>query len=172
MTEQSVTTKAQLLAAIDPAWSRLNSALGRWSEQEMTTLRDEHGWTVKDHLIHVAAWERSIVFFLQGKPREDGLGVSSAVYVHGNEDGINAVIYQQHKDLPLVEALAQLRAVHHELALLLQPLTDEDLRKPYRHYLPDEPGEGDGPPAINVVYGNTAHHFLEHLRWIEALATT
>ncbi|MCB0189193.1 MAG: hypothetical protein KDE31_33215, partial [Caldilineaceae bacterium] len=51
----------------------------------------------------------------------------------------------------------------------LAPLTDEDLQKPYRHYLPDEPGEGDGPPAMNVVYGNSAHHFREHLAWIEAL---
>jgi hypothetical protein len=56
-----------------------------------------------------------------------------------------------------------------ELLDLLQPLTDAELHKPYGHYLPDEPGDGDGPPAINVVYGNTAHHFREHLGWIEAL---
>jgi hypothetical protein len=54
--------------------------------------------------------------------------------------------------------------------LALQPLTDVDLQQPYRHYLPAEPGEGDGPPAFNVIYGNSAHHFAEHLAWIEALA--
>ncbi|MDW8327599.1 MAG: hypothetical protein RMK99_13640 [Anaerolineales bacterium] len=45
---------------------------------------------------------------------------------------------------------------------------DADLHKPCRHYLPDEPGAGDRP-AINVVYGNTAHHFAQNLGWIQAL---
>ena len=46
---------------------------------------------------------------------------------------------------------------------------DAGLRKPYRQYLPQEPGEGDGPLAINVIYGNSAQHFTEHRAWIEAL---
>jgi hypothetical protein len=53
-----------------------------------------------------------------------------------------------------------------ELPDLLQPLIDADLHKPYAHYLPDEPGDGD-TPVINYLYGNTAHHFREHLGWIE-----
>lgn len=48
-------------------------------------------------------------------------------------------------------------------------MSDADLQKRYRHYLPDEPGDGDGPPAINVIYGNTADHFREHLAWITTL---
>jgi hypothetical protein len=69
----------------------------------------------------------------------------------------------------LAEVLEQFRDVHRQLMKLLGPLTDADLQKPYRHYLPAEPGDGDGPPAINLIYGNTAHHFSEHLAWIEAL---
>jgi hypothetical protein len=51
----------------------------------------------------------------------------------------------------------------------IQPLSDEDLQESYRHYLPDEPGEGDGPSAMTVIYGNTAHHYREHQAWIEAM---
>jgi hypothetical protein len=41
--------------------------------------------------------------------------------------------------------------------------------QPYRRYLPDEPGRDDGPPAIDLIYGNTADHFADHLAWIETL---
>jgi hypothetical protein len=170
MTEQRITTKAALLPEIERQWTALQAALGLLSEAQMTSLYDTQGWNVKDHLIHLAAWERSVVFFLQGKPRYEGLGVDEAVYLNRTDDEINAVIQPQWKDLPLAEALSQLRSTHEQLWTLLQPLTDMDLNRPYRHYLPDEPVEGDGPPAIDVIYGNTAHHFAEHLVWIESLA--
>ena len=48
-------------------------------------------------------------------------------------------------------------------------LSDADLRKPYSDYLPDEPGTDDGRPAADVVYGNSASHFEEHLGWIKSL---
>lgn len=169
MTDRRVTTKVELLADIERTWSILMAALDRLTETQMTTIKDAQGWTVKDHLIHLMHWERSVVFFLQGQARHAGLGVEEALYLNGNDDQINTVIQEQHKDLPLREALAQLRSTHQGLLKLLEPLSESDLQKPYRHYLPDEPGEGDGPPALNVIYGNSAHHFTEHLAWITAL---
>ena len=170
MTEQLITTKAVLLPEIERQWAALQTALARLSETQMTTLYDAQGWSVKDHLVHLAAWERSVVFFLQGKQRHEGLGVDETTYLDSTDDEINAVIQPQRKHLALAEVLAQLADTHEQLWALLQPLTDADLNLPYRHFLPDEPGEGDGPPAINVIYGNTAHHFAEHLAWIETLA--
>ena len=169
MSEQHVTTKAELLVEIEHAWTTLNAALDRLTEAQMSVPQDAQGWTVKDHLIHLTFWERSVIFFLQGQPRHQGLGVEEALYLKGNDDEINATIYQQHKDLSVSETLAQFRSTHQQLLKVLQPLTDPDLQKPYRHYLPEEPGEGDGPPALNVIYGNSAHHFAEHLPWITAL---
>jgi hypothetical protein len=87
----------------------------------------------------------------------------------GEDDDINAVIHAQHQELPLTTALAQFRQVHEQLLHALEPLTDADLQLRYRHYLPDEPGEGDGPVVLNMIYGNTADHFAEHLAWIESL---
>lgn len=169
MSERRVTTKEELLADIDRAWRDLQEALDRLTEAQMTALRDAQGWSVKDHIIHMGAWERSVVFFLQGRPRHEGLGVEEALYLKGNEDEINAVIQQQRQDLSLGEALSELREVHGQLLALLQPMSDADLQRPYRHYLPQEPGVGDGRPAINLIYGNSANHFAEHQGWIEEL---
>ena len=169
MSDECVTTKEELLEHFHRDWSALATALARLSPTVMTTVRDEQGWTVKDHLVHLYYWERSALYFLQGKPRHQGLGVSERVYMSEDADIINDAIFQQHRTTPLDVAQAQLRALHAELLAALEPLGDDDLQKPYRHYLPDEPGEGDGPPAMNVIYGNSAGHFIEHLDWIEAL---
>jgi hypothetical protein len=170
MTTQPITTKAELLAAIDQSWAALKAALTRLDQTQLTTIHDAQGWTVKDHLVHMHYWARSAVFFLQGQPRHAGLDVDEALYLTGSDDAINDAIFQKHKTLPVEIAMARLVMTTQQLITLLQPLSDADLQKRYRAYLPDEPGEGDGPPALNVVYGNSAHHFAEHLAWIEALA--
>ncbi|RIK37764.1 MAG: hypothetical protein DCC55_23235 [Chloroflexi bacterium] len=170
MMTEPITTKAELLTAIEENWAALTATLDRLSEAQLTSIHDAQGWTIKDHLIHMSYWERSVVFFLQGQPRHEGLDVDEALYLTGDEDAVNEAIFHKHKATPLATARVHLEDMTQQLVSLLEPLSDEDLQKPYRAYLPDEPGEGDGPPAINVIYSNSAHHFAEHLAWIEALA--
>ena len=79
MTE-AIKTKAQLLAEMERDWKALQRALGKLTDAQMTRRLDAAGWNVKDHLVHLMAWERSVVFLLQGKPRHEGLAVSEEVY--------------------------------------------------------------------------------------------
>lgn len=169
MNERLVTTKKELLVDVDSSWKSVDGLLKRLSEFQMTSIRDKQGWTVKDHIAHVTAWERSAVSFLESEARHIGLGVDEYVYLRGSEDEINAVVRRQEEAIPLDQVLARFQQVHERLIELLEPLDDVDLQQPYRHYLPEEPGDGGDRPAINVVYGNSAHHFREHLGWIEAL---
>jgi tRNA(adenine34) deaminase len=168
MAERPVNTKAELLAGMQTSWDRLNLALDRLSAHQLAGVRDAQGWAVKDHLVHLAVWERSNLSFLRGQPRRTGLGVEREVYQRGDFDEINAVIFQQHKDLPLAEALALFREVHRQMLRALEPLSDADLLKAYGEYLPEE--SGDARLAIDVVCANTTDHYDEHLEWIEALA--
>lgn len=168
MPEQRQISKTELMAQIDRDWAALQDNLSRLTPEQLTELRDHEGWSAKDHLTHLAAWERSVVYFLEGKPRHEGLGVDRATY-ENQEDTINAVVQQHTHDLSLDDALADLRSVHARLLVLLEPLSDDDLSKPYRAFLPDEPGDGDGPPAFEVISGNTGEHFREHLAWIKEL---
>jgi hypothetical protein len=170
MTEHIPTTKAELLADLDRTWADLSATLDRLTSAQMTGNHDAAGWTVKDHITHLIAWERSVLVFLHGEPRHVALGIDEAIYLgEDDEEQINTAIAQAYKDMPLDEALATLRNLHYDLVGALEPLTDADLQLPYRHYLPAEPGEGDGPPAMDVVYGNSANHYTEHLPWIQAL---
>ena len=168
MSEESEVTKAELMKQINSTWPALQAALDQLNETQLTTVKDNAGWAVKDHILHLAAWERSAVFLLQGRPRHTGLGVDEALYRDSSFDEINAAIFENGADLPAAEARAQLRDAHAQMITLLENLSEADLFKSYHDYLPAE-GEG-GPPAINTVYGDTAAHFAEHLEWIEALA--
>jgi hypothetical protein len=168
MADLGIPTKGELMAEVGAAWALLHTSLARLSEAEMTTLHDSQGWTVKDHLTHIAAWEASVVSFLQGRPRHEGLGVDPSLYSNASFDDINAVIQTQRKDLSLEEATAQLQANHRRLLDLLEPLTDADLAQPLSHFLPGSPAD-DRRRAFDIVRDNTSAHFSEHLAWIEAL---
>ncbi len=169
MPEQETKIQRQLLADIEREWNALQDYLSRLTPAQICAVRDSHGWSVKDHLIHLAYWEQGALYFLKGKPRHAGLGVPESLYLDGGFDQINAFIQEKHKDTPLAEAEAFLKDVHRQMLEKLAKMTDADLKKPYRRYLPDEPGEGEGPPALNVIYSNTAEHFAEHLAWIKDL---
>src|SRR5438477_11337149 len=103
MADQRPTNKAELMKEMDRTWPALNAALDRLTDAQMTGIRDAEGWAVKDHITHIAAWERSVVFFLQGRPRHEGLGVDEKLYLE-DDDQINAVIQRQTKDLTPDEA--------------------------------------------------------------------
>jgi hypothetical protein len=169
MTEQSHNVKGKLLGDIEREWGALNASLENLDETQMTEIRDPQGWSVKDHLIHMAFWERGVCFFLQGKPRHQGMEIDEELLKHGDFDQINAVIQQAQKDMSLAEVKALIHYCHRQLLHQVQGLSEADLLKPYRRYTPEESGEGDGPPTYNMIYDNTAGHFAEHREWIEAL---
>src|SRR3712207_668417 len=102
-------TKTDLMREIDTAWSTLTATLDRLTEAQMTEVRDAAGWAVTDHLVHIAAWERSVVVFLQGRPRHEGLGIDAQLYKRGDEDAMNAAIQRQRQPVSRAEAVAELR---------------------------------------------------------------
>jgi hypothetical protein len=166
MSDEWVTTKEILLQHIERDWNALQGLLHRLTTYEMTEVINADGWSAKDHVVHLTIWERSVISFLTGVPRHEAMGLSEALYLSGDLDAMNEAIFKAHREQSLAEVQSQFRATHDALMRLLASLTTADLSKPYSHYLADEPVDGDYP-AINVVYGNTAHHFRTHQRWIE-----
>jgi uncharacterized protein (TIGR03083 family) len=163
-------SKPDLLARIDRAWADLQATIATNSPKQLTLPTDASGWTAKDHLAHLTAWERSMVFLLQHRARHEGLGVSESLYLTGDEDAINASIQEQTRDLPLDQVLAELAATHKELLALVRELPESELRQPYSYFLPDEPGIDSGEPIIWRISGNTDEHFDLHRGYIERIA--
>ena len=168
LADQTNLTKKELAAEIDVAWMALQDALAGLSDAEMTSVLDAQGWTVKDHLTHLAAWEESVQFFLQGRPRYEALGVDEQLYSAADFDDINRVVRQRRQHLSLDQARTQLDATHRRLMGRVELLSDADLNQPVRHFLPTSSAD-DLRKAIDIVRDNTSSHFSEHLEWILSL---
>lgn len=170
MVKRKTNTKKVLVADIIPAWNDLNEALAKLSNHQKA-LKDAQGWSVKDHLVHLAAWENSVAYLLQGKPRHEGLGIEQYIYSLGDFDVMNDAIQKKNQTVTYRKAYGRLQEVHARLMALIDGMDDASLLKPYRAFLPDEPGEGEGPPVVNLIYSDTSSHFNEHLEWIKDLTS-
>lgn len=159
------TTKDELMARIDEAWAGFTEAVERVDEARMVVLGPD-GWSVKDQVAHVTAWERSLIALLTGRSRAAAVGMDEAEYASADVDQINARIQGQARSRSTAEVLAQAESTHAELLRVLAPLSWEDLGKPYSHYQPASPERDE--PVLGSVLGNTIEHYPEHREYLEA----
>ena len=97
------------------------------------------------------------------------MGVDEAVYLSRDYDRINDRIYRRSKNGALEGIIEQSRAVHAALLTSVERLTDADLQRPVRSFLPADSRDDDGRGIGDLIHANTADHYAEHLNWIEAL---
>lgn len=168
MTENQTTvpTVEQLLTEIDASWTDMQLFLDGLSPSQLTGPTDPAGWTARDHLSHLAAWELSMVFLFEGRPRHEALGVDKALYDTGDYDAINAVIQRRHAGESIGEVLGNLNQTHEQLLAALNALSDDDLQVAQATLLPDDPEADDSYPVGSLVYGNTVEHYPEHQSYI------
>lgn len=164
MEDTTLSPKSQFVTEIDEAWEAFNAYLVTLNGNQMTTLHDKRGWTVKDHLTHIIAWEQSILFYFQGKPRFEALGIHEKM----DFDEQNEVIRRQHEHISLNEVLVQLQQTHAELMEIVKNLSNEDLTRPYRSYPSGTPAS-EQRSVMDLIRGDTSEHFNEHLGWIKTL---
>jgi uncharacterized protein (TIGR03083 family) len=167
MSDQTVMTKSEFLTALDKGWNDLRAYLETLAPDQMTQPTDTAGWTVKDHLMHLAVWEGGMYALLQGLSRREYMGVEKAVWDSGDFDQINAVIQQRHKDMPLDEVLRTFADVHQRFVGKIESLPEEDLQRPYNSYQPES---SRSYPVMQSLMGNTFEHYEEHIPWIDAIA--
>jgi uncharacterized damage-inducible protein DinB len=77
MSDSAPKTTAELLSRVDRAWEALEDTVRRLTPAQLTDLRDPAGWAVKDHLMHLAAWENAFLARLAGRPTHEALGLET-----------------------------------------------------------------------------------------------
>lgn len=161
-------TTAEVLGRISQRRAELDALLETFDHESLTRLGPD-GWTLADHLAHVAAWEQSLVALLAGTARHAALGVSAETYAAGTE-ATNAEVHRLHAGQPLDEVLSFYRRSHEEVLAAVERLSGADLARTYSSFQPDEPGEDSGAPIVGWIMGNTADHYDEHIGWMKQLA--
>ncbi len=158
--------KAELLARTQAGWDDLNTYVQTLNDGQLTQLTDAAGWTVKDHLMHLAIWEDGVWALLNKQNRAGQMGIDAATWARWNFDEINAVIQQQYKDATWAEVEQKRHAIHDRFVAQIAAMSDADLQRPYRYYYPQSTNEN---AIYHTIIGDTYEHFVDHKQWIEAI---
>jgi hypothetical protein len=158
-------TAAETLARFDRAWAELDQTVKTVGERTLMDVRDPAGWAAKDHLMHVALWERALLARLDGRPRHEALGIDEATDRQGDDEAINAAIFARTRHPPLSEVLDALRGTHAATRARLRALADEAAGSPG----PAVPAAAEAVSAFLADLPSYIEHYEQHHRWIRDL---
>lgn len=165
MNDEQPITMDELLGRIERARKALVETIADLHEGQLEASK-EGGWTVTDHLLHLAVWEKGVADFLLGRPRAAGMGLSEEAW-QLSMDEVNERIYEQNRGLSAAQARQKLDEAHETMLEALSGLSDEDLRRPHAHFLPHgEEGVATERLVLETIVANTYEHYDEHAQYI------
>jgi hypothetical protein len=149
-------SKRAMLDLICSEWEALEAVLGQLSQEEMIRPGVHGNWSVKDIIVHITAWEKRMVQWLDESLRGEIPQRPAPGMTWDDLDELNERIYQEGREKPLDEALAEFREIHQESVRAVEAMAEEDLLAPGRF----EWREGD--PIWRMVAANTWWHYKDH----------
>ena len=158
--------KADLFKRIEGEWSGLVGVVETLTEAQLNA-PGPGGWSIKDNLAHLAAWERFMrLHYLGGHPAHEAMAIDPATFERLDEDGVNAVLHERNRDRPAAEILAELKRTHRETLAALDGMSYADLM---RQRFTEDP---QARPLVAWVIGNTYEHYREHREIIDRMLGT
>jgi uncharacterized damage-inducible protein DinB len=157
-----MTTANEVLAHVERGWHELESIVAGLDAEGLSLHRAPDGWAIKDHLVHVAAWEHWLIALFERRDKLAAMGAGTAAK---QIDAVNEVVYNNHRDDPVDEAMRYYRDAHSKLMDVLRKQTTEDFERPYKAFF-DAGAETDEQPVLVAVAANTYDHYAEHVQWI------
>jgi hypothetical protein len=153
--------KAELLARIQGAYESVRHILEEEEDQALLEAVGSGGWTLKDSLAHLAAWEMVLLeFHLGGESFAAVTGFEGAVYRVTSYDEINAHLHARYKDMAPVEVRRFVKETHARLVAALEAFPEDQLHQPHPGL---SVGEASGLNWIHYIAANTYEHVEEHL---------
>ena len=172
MSEEFTITRAELLAGVRTGRAELDNFVAGLRDEQLTAPGPGGDWSIKEHLYHLAAWERKVLAQMHDMSIPAALGIDQAIWDRDDLDELNAAIAAQGRDLPLAETLAFCRHTHQTLLAAIERYPESDYNKPGYPPAADghDPDGAAGGPMVGYIIGNTYAHYEEHLGYIKRLA--
>ena len=125
----------------------------------LNAARDD-GWTAKDILAHLTAWEQRLLAWIErwratGDPGRPEVGVSWDGF-----DELNERDYRASKEKAAADVRSEASATYEAVTKAVQALTDDELAVP--------PEAQDGPSWSWIIGANTHRHYEEHRKEMAA----
>lgn len=160
--------KAKLLDLIQAERAFVERTLSLMSREQMVQPMSEGGWSVKDTLAHISAWEQLCLSWIEAAQRGATPEAPAPGFTWDEIDRLNAKIYQDHKDHPLDDVLAYSAQSYRQMRETVEALPEEALFTPkYFAWL-----HGDDPLWLYIAH-NAHIHYEEHMvtvrEWLNRL---
>jgi hypothetical protein len=153
--------KASLLMRIEAAFKAVLDVLEERDDPALLEAVGSGGWTLKDSLAHIAAWERILLeFHMGGEAFETVIGLDGAVYRVTPYDVINAHLHARYKNMPPGEVRRLVLDTHARLITALENFPEDELYQPHPAL---SVGEAARLNWIDYITANTYEHYEEHL---------
>lgn len=157
-----------LVARIEEQWRALEVQISRYPADVLTGPADDAGWTIRDHLAHLTAWEGSVLGIVRdARPQNETMGVDRALWDADDLDAINERIRAQTANDSIAKVLETRETTHRDLLAALDAVSVERLRQRWTDGVGDA---SEAPTILEKVIGNTVEHYPEHGEWIAAIA--
>ena len=165
----AIPTREELLRNLETHWNELLGFFASLTDAQLTGPTDAAGWTVKDHAIHIAMWEKAALALLNARSRREAIEIPQEIWDLGEDDPNNAYMQQRHRDMPLSEVMQTLRDVHAQVVQKLDSMTEDELILPYSHY---NATSDDQRPLMQWLPWETYYHYRDHIPWMQAIAAS
>lgn len=151
----------ELLTWIEREWQVLREKVLALPPERLTA-PGNGGWSIVDHMAHLAFWEQMLVrSYLGDEPGHEVLGVTEQEFQNLDEDEENDIVYKRNRGRDPNELLSDVWASHDNAVDAISRFPFERLMQPRR--------PGDQNTLGAYVAGNTYGHYLEHAEWVEPL---
>lgn len=159
--EEQISSKAELLAAIRAEREALEAALDGIDGGQMLEPVFDGGWSVKDTLAHITAWEQLMIGWVEESLR----GEVPQRPVSGDDwvDQLNARLYSENRTKSLAEVQEAFSDSYRRALELVERMDEDDLFDPERF-----PWR-EGSPLWQMVAANTNWHYKDHREAIAGL---
>ena len=160
--------KTALLDTIQTEYARFESLIAPLSEAQLCATGSEGQWSIKDIMVHVAAWEEICARWLEEFLRGETPQPSERLDQHSNER-----IYLENRDRSLAEVRELMRSTHeqfvHQIDLLTQKFSEEDLNASHRFAWTES---WPGYSLISAIADNSYEHYEDHAQQIRRWLNT
>lgn len=160
-TPELPSTTAEVLERIRTSRAEFEVVVAPLADARLVAAGPDAGWSIKDHIAHLTAWEQIALGSLRGTPEHVLYGVDERAIETLEINGLNDLLYRRDRAQTLPQVLEGFRNSHAEIVSYITNMTDADLQAPLA---PDD----DRPRGAKIA-GDTYEHYAEHTKWIREL---